>query len=434
MKPRYTSIIIVAFLMSCFGAVFAADICPLCGGTAVKAEKLQDDTSQPSRNLCVWWRSGTNALHGAQIPVCTQCWFSFDTQLLVMWQRWSELPDSFYHPLCDAIRHFPMTDSSANYAKTFEGVKTNETYRLVTVPGGKGNDIQWSEITSFDCLDVKVHDNMNYGCKDSKELMDKLHDYCAQHELAISEYRYKEHPGEVCGSITSKPMPCRFHSATGAKQKDYKPPTLASAATRCPLCGGRLVKADSLKDDTRKPSKNLEMWNRSICLNPARSVEAVICTRCWFSFSPGWSEGWERCSEVPDSFRYPPPDVIRQLSVLFPTTHAWGIWNQKFVATKTNDTTRVVPLPGGSKREIKWRVIHSLEYSDVKVQQEVYFWCKDSEEQIAKFRDYCAKHELSVERCDAKPERGEVLFTITTQLMTYQPRSAAAVKPKGNKP
>ena len=49
MKPRYTSIIIVAFLMSCFGAVFAADICPLCGGTAVKAEKLQDDTSQPSR-------------------------------------------------------------------------------------------------------------------------------------------------------------------------------------------------------------------------------------------------------------------------------------------------------------------------------------------------------------------------------------------------
>ena len=57
-----------------------------------------------------------------------------------------------------------------------------------------------------------------------------------------------------------------------------------------------------------------------------------------------------------------------------------------------------------------------------------------TEEQIAKFRDYCTKHELSVEKYDAKPERGEVLFTITTQLMTYQPRSAAAVKPKGNKP
>jgi hypothetical protein len=65
---------------------------------------------------------------------------------------------------------------------------------------------------------------------------------------------------------------------------------LASAAsldTTCPICGGKLVDAGSLKDDRSKPSRNIELWNRSYHGNfwPFYSENSKICSRCYLAFN-----------------------------------------------------------------------------------------------------------------------------------------------------
>jgi len=312
----------------------------------------------------------------------------------------------------------------------FMGTGTNDTTRVIAVPGGKGKKIQWSAVDSTDYSDVQVKEHIYLSCKNSEELMAKILTYCAQHNLSFRDDRNVSDPEDICVTITTMPTPYHPRSKSAAQPKDNASPGPAFAAKLCPLCGGRLVKAVSVKDDTNKPSKNMEIWNRSICLNPRYNDEAVICTQCWLSFSPGWSEAWERCSELPDSFRYPLSETLRH----FPVPVESGAYTQRFIAGQTNDTTHVLPLPGGSGKETKWRVIHSLEYSNVMVEESTHFWCKDFKELMTKFHGHCTRHEFSMEEDRAKSYPGEVHVTITTKLMPYQPRSAAAVKPKGNKP
>ena len=80
-------------------------------------------------------------------------------------------------------------------------------------------------------------------------------------------------------------------------------PLLAFAAA-CPVCGGRVVKRAAVADDTNAPSKNLCVWNRSICANLFYGADSTICTRCWHAHSDTLGK-WERASESPSTFQRP---------------------------------------------------------------------------------------------------------------------------------
>jgi len=137
--------------------------------------------------------------------------------------------------------------------------------------------------------------------------------------------------------------------------------TSVRAADGCPLCSGKLVKVGKITDDQSKPSKNLQVWNRSMCANMFYDNDSVICTQCWHAYSKHFSR-WERSSELPGSFRRPLSAAVRKF-----------------------------PLPPA--KDIKSpRVVHSQEIAGAQITESVLFWCTDSPKLLGSFRDYCREH------------------------------------------
>lgn len=62
--------------------------------------------------------------------------------------------------------------------------------------------------------------------------------------------------------------------------------SLARAAEPCPVCHGKAVETSTVIDDESKPSRNLSVWNRSICLNPFYGKGSVICLRDAYAYDP----------------------------------------------------------------------------------------------------------------------------------------------------
>jgi len=138
----------------------------------------------------------------------------------------------------------------------------------------------------------------------------------------------------------------------------------SSAADACPVCGGKLTTVGTVTDDRTKPSKNISVWNRSICANMFYDDASVICTQCWLSYSKQFQR-WERSSELPDSFRRPLSAGIRGF-----------------------------PVPPA--KNIKSLVVYSQQIAGAKVSESVAFWCTDSDSLISDFRAYARKHNLSI--------------------------------------
>ena len=136
------------------------------------------------------------------------------------------------------------------------------------------------------------------------------------------------------------------------------------AADACPDCGGKLTKVGNVADDPTKPSKNISVWNRSICANMFYGDDSLICTRCWLSYSKQFQR-WERSSELPDSFRRPLSPAIRGF-----------------------------PVPPA--KNIKSLVVYSQQITGAQMSESVAFWCSDSADLIAGFRAYARKHGLSI--------------------------------------
>jgi hypothetical protein len=157
----------------------------------------------------------------------------------------------------------------------------------------------------------------------------------------------------------------------------------AAAADQCPLCKGQLVNVGKITDDESMPSRNLAVWNRSICLNPFYDDDSVICTQCWHSYSKKM-ERWERSSELADSFRRPLTAGIRRF-----------------------------PLP--PRERIKSRVVYSQQFTGPRVTESVLFWCMDSLVVLDSFRDHCGEHHLSIEFYRAESMPAQVCLTITTK-------------------
>ena len=73
----------------------------------------------------------------------------------------------------------------------------------------------------------------------------------------------------------------------------------------CPVCGGKLVRVDSVRDSSSKPSKNFSVWRRGKqCLISRYVGGSPVCTRCWFAQSLEGGE-WSRYSDNRDAFFHP---------------------------------------------------------------------------------------------------------------------------------
>ena len=159
----------------------AGDICPLCGGKLVKAGSIKDDLAKPSKNSAVWNRSiCANLLFNDDTIICTQCWMAYSEQSH-LWERSSELPDSFYRPLSTAIRKFPAPparegQSSAVYSQqVFFGATAKES--------------------------------IAYWCADSTNFLSNIRAYAGEHNLVIHVDEQERIPGQVFVSAETRPVP-----------------------------------------------------------------------------------------------------------------------------------------------------------------------------------------------------------------------------------
>ena len=125
----------------------------------------------------------------------------------------------------------------------------------------------------------------------------------------------------------------------------------------CPVCGGKVTSVDRVRDDLGKPSKNIEIWNRSMCANGLIGG-ALVCTKCWLC-SYFYEEDWKRMSELRDSFVPPIDKAIHD----FPLGTVIASYERKFAGTDLTDSL-----------ELEW-----------------------DESKYPRYREYCKKHGLVME-------------------------------------
>lgn len=153
---------------------------------------------------------------------------------------------------------------------------------------------------------------------------------------------------------------CASFADSGASWGTPPPP----APTECPDCGDTLIDLATAQDDTDRPSRNLSIWNRSICGGLAHGPGSVICTNCWLAYRTYFGS-WDRASELPDSFNRPLTAAIRNC-----------------------------PLPAPEDR--KNRIVYSQEIKLEAVNESVFFWCTPTGDFIPRLRQYAEEHDLSL--------------------------------------
>ena len=127
----------------------------------------------------------------------------------------------------------------------------------------------------------------------------------------------------------------------------------------CPVCGGKVTNVERLKDDLGKPSRNIEIWNRSMCANLLLGG-ALVCTKCWLC-SYFYEEDWKRMSELRDSFIPPIDKAIHD----FPLGTVEATYDRRFAVTDLTD---------------------SMEFG----------W-DGSEDHLSAYKDYCKQHGLFIQ-------------------------------------
>jgi len=152
------------------------------------------------------------------------------------------------------------------------------------------------------------------------------------------------------------------------------------AAEACPLCGGDLIRVGDVVDDRSKPSRNLCVWNRSICGNYFYEDDSKICKQCWHSYNEKMKR-WEMSSEQVDAFRQP----------------------------LTTDITNV-PLP--TAKDITSLVVYSQKISDGNVKESVGFWCNNNDDYRVRLTKYTSDHALSITNYEADSQKNQSHITI----------------------
>lgn len=132
----------------------------------------------------------------------------------------------------------------------------------------------------------------------------------------------------------------------------------------CGVCGGPVAEVSSIMDDTSKPSRNLSVWNRSICANLLYGAESRICTRCWHAWS-SVSGAWSRALEDPREFQKPlHPSILR------------------------------FPLPAAG--DVKSRIVYAQEFDGGCRRESVGLWCVNDPQYVSRVRTYARERKLSL--------------------------------------
>lgn len=134
------------------------------------------------------------------------------------------------------------------------------------------------------------------------------------------------------------------------------------APRACGSCGGSVELIASVADDTSKPSRNLSVWNRSVCGNILYGEDDVICTQCSHAYS-SMLKAWSLSLQDSRGFQKPLASSILDL-----------------------------PLPTGTN--VKSSIVYSQECDVSNRTESVAFWCLDDQNYLAKAQAYADEMNL----------------------------------------
>ena len=186
----------------------------------------------------------------------------------------------------------------------------------------------------------------------------------------------------VMALVVSAALPACRRSADTANESEI------GRHIQCPICEGELVDVTQQKDDQSKPSRNLAVWNRSVCANPFFHEGSLICLRDGYAYE-FQLEHWELSLEDRDGFAHPLDKAIYEF-----------------------------PLPIAER--IKSRVVYSQRFVDLgEVEHEFGLWTSNDDDYFDKISNYSDENgiDLSIE---PYPDRGEVYFTAKQTTKTEQ--------------
>ena len=124
----------------------------------------------------------------------------------------------------------------------------------------------------------------------------------------------------------------------------------------CGVCGGPVTAVSSIADDRSKPSRNMSVWNRSICGNLLYGGDSRICTQCWHAYSSVLRK-WSLALADPAGFQKPLHDSILRF-----------------------------PLPAAS--DVKSSVVYDQTIDGASRKESVLFWCVSDEQYLSRVRAY----------------------------------------------
>ena len=132
----------------------------------------------------------------------------------------------------------------------------------------------------------------------------------------------------------------------------------------CGVCGGNVVPISSVADDRIKPSRNISVWNRSICANPFYRDSDVICTKCAHAYST-MLKAWSLALQDSGGFQKP-----LHVSILD------------------------FPLPSSSN--VTFGIVYRQTLAASNRTDSVSFWCLDDEQYLAIIQRYSGSSGLSL--------------------------------------
>jgi len=159
----------------------------------------------------------------------------------------------------------------------------------------------------------------------------------------------------------------------------------------CPVCGTETLLVSEQNDDTSKPSRNISVWNRSMCGSSMFKGDSSICPKDHYAFDASMMKWWILALENKDGFALPLEKAVYD----FPVTEKANsrvVYYQHFI---NKDTVR-----------------HSL-----------HFWCETDHSYFQVIREYAKKSGLNLEiEVDRRENRSTVMVETLSMKELNAPR------------
>lgn len=169
---------------------------------------------------------------------------------------------------------------------------------------------------------------------------------------------------------------------------------VGEAAPACPLCGGKVVDARTLADDTTRRSRNLTAWSRAADCLAIPDASGPICTQCWYM---KLGSAWVKSSERSDDFYRP----LSRAIVGFPMPHRNRIQGRVIYEQRLEP-----PLGKGELNE------------------SLSFWCRKPRTYVARIQAYASANALRLDTEEVASERAAIYVRVGFSAMqAWQPQA-----------